>query len=253
MDGNIVWLWLSILLVGCPNLEGFNIQDNEGSARADWLSQSELANSVPRIGRRSFTPKLRQNGFRFYGGESPYGISSSSKYGYGDNLSDLPASKWQGLWGSMFGSLGNDAGFRFDSDDVDSEGQFSGKFRDKRDKEVEKRDPVAEVPSSPGPNAFNQLLSDDNYWNDFLNGARKTVYDKLASMNKEQENEVEEAVADVAEPDPDPVPASSPVARFFSRYPVEPKSAAKAETKPLSRSEILSKMSGFRGFVRNNL
>jgi hypothetical protein len=57
-------------------------------------------NSVPRIGRRSFSPiaKFRGEGFRFFGGDLPHGAGSVS----GSSFGDFPKN-WKGLYGRSIG------------------------------------------------------------------------------------------------------------------------------------------------------
>ena len=68
-------------------------------------------------------------------------------------------------------------------EDKTTEKDRNQKSRDKRVEEYlnpEKRrvpDVDTVVPSGPAPSAF--TLGDDEYWNEFLNGARKSVLDKL--------------------------------------------------------------------------
>ena len=77
----------------------------------DWMQQSELINSVPRIGRRSFSPiaKSRGEGFRFYGGDLPRsGIARREIYGFPDskdsgNPTSKSAKNWRGFWEPAFG------------------------------------------------------------------------------------------------------------------------------------------------------
>jgi hypothetical protein len=72
----------------------------EGGGGRDWLSRSELANLIPRLGRRSVNPYGRTRnsaGFRFFGG------------GTGSNKPQK--SSLAGLFGPIFG--GNSA-FRFE-------------------------------------------------------------------------------------------------------------------------------------------
>lgn len=149
----------------------------------DWL-QSELINSVPRIGRRSFSPisKFRGEGFRFYGGDLPRGIVPS--YAYNDenrnsdsNSNSRKAKNWSATYGRNIGGESRD-GNEVDVDDV-----TSGKSRDKRDPEIPaKRVDADGIPSLPIPRMLN--LGDEDYWNEFLIGARKTVMDKLVILKK---------------------------------------------------------------------
>ena len=75
------------------------------------MQQSELINSVPRIGRRSFSPiaKYRGEGFRFYGGDSPRsGVARGEVYGFPDsadsaNQASKSTKNWRGFWEPVFG------------------------------------------------------------------------------------------------------------------------------------------------------
>jgi len=121
------------------------------------LLESQLLNSVPRIGRRSFSPisKFRGEGFRFFGGDLPRGI------GFNDVQKNL-----RGPYGRSIGG-GSRAG-----NDVDKEGDdvTSGAKEEIRDKRTDSDNfGLSRV--------FN--LGDDDYWNEILNGARKNVLDKL--------------------------------------------------------------------------
>ena len=71
-------------------------------------------------------------------------------------------------------------------EDINSEKDENQKSRDNRVEEYlnpeKRRGPglvVDAVPSGPAASAFN--LGDDEYWNEFLNGARKSVLDKLVN------------------------------------------------------------------------
>ena len=120
------------------------------------MLESQLLNSVPRIGRRSFSPisKFRGEGFRFFGGDMPRGI------GFNDVQKN-----WRGQFGRTFG------GGSIARSDVDKEASevASGAKEEIRDKRTTDVDNF--------PRIFN--LGDDDYWNEILNGARKNVLDKL--------------------------------------------------------------------------
>jgi hypothetical protein len=114
-------------------------------------------NSVPRIGRRSFSPisKFRGEGFRFFGGDFPRGFGSGG----------AAARSWRGQPARDTG--GESRG----RDDGDKSAQTKETVRDKR----------VDAESFPSlPRIFN--LGDDDYWNEILNGARQNVLDKLVRL-----------------------------------------------------------------------
>ena len=132
----------------------------------DWLLESQLLNSVPRIGRRSFSPiaKFRGEGFRFYGGDMPHGSGSS----YSDYTKN-----WKSPYGRNFGVGSRDnaaSSARAGSEPGSGLEATKESFRDKR----------VEPETYPASRILN--LGDEEYWNEILNGARKNVLDKLVSF-----------------------------------------------------------------------
>merc|ERR1712158_50517 len=179
MDWTFVWI-LSLIFIGGGS--AVPVPKPGEDMLGDFFGNAQMANHVPRLGRRSLSPfdSKHRNGFRFFGGVGDGGAS-------GDPARNRNLA---GFFGPLFNRYEN---FRYYGGRPGEE-LARGLLRDKKQDEYplslqsdEKRDKES-IPPSAETKASKPEASDQDYWQNVIGEATiNSVLEKMAEIGETRE------------------------------------------------------------------
>lgn len=183
MDWTFVWI-ISLIFMSGGSLAAPAPKPGEDMLGefGDLFGNAQMANHVPRLGRRSLSPfnSKQRNGFRFFGGVGDGGASGEPARNR--NLA--------GFFGPLFNRYEN---FRYYGGRPGEE-LARGLLRDKKQDEYplslqsdEKKDKES-IPPSAKPKASKPEASDQDYWQNVIGEATiNSVLEKMAEIGETRE------------------------------------------------------------------